>query len=108
MEQAKSNCKLFWQKAVVTTVLLSAAIWLTTSAQAATQIDIVGPTGSGQFSTSVTVLSNGNFVVTDPGFDSRATDIGAVYLYNGQTLCGVRQRTTIRRTTFFLSLLTIL
>jgi hypothetical protein len=52
---------------------------------AQTQTDISGPTGSGRFGASVTVLSNGNFVVSDPFFDDGATDIGAVYLYNGQT-----------------------
>jgi hypothetical protein len=53
---------------------------------AATQIDIVGPAGSGAFGTSVTVLPNGNIVVTDPFYDDGATeDVGAVYLYNGET-----------------------
>src|SRR4051812_44028463 len=32
---------------------------------AATQTDIAGPAGSGQFGASVTVLPNGNFVVID-------------------------------------------
>jgi hypothetical protein len=53
---------------------------------AATQIDIVGPSGSGAFGTSVTVLPNGNIVVTDPYCDDGATtDVGAVYLYGGVT-----------------------
>jgi hypothetical protein len=48
--------------------------------------NINGPAGSGQFGFSVTVLANGNFVVTDPAFDDGATpDVGAVYLYNGTT-----------------------
>jgi hypothetical protein len=47
---------------------------------------ISGPAGSGQFGSSVTVLPNGNYVVTDPGFDNGTTlDVGAVYLYNGNT-----------------------
>jgi len=46
----------------------------------AAPIDISGPSGSVAFGTSVTALSNGNFVVTDPDFD--ASGIGAVYLYN--------------------------
>ena len=49
-------------------------------------IDIGGPTGSGMFGKKVLVLANGNFVVTDPLYDSpTATDVGAVYLYNGAT-----------------------
>jgi hypothetical protein len=49
-------------------------------AQAATFfINIPGPTGSMDFGTSVTVLPNGNFVVTDPRYDYNK---GAVYLYN--------------------------
>ncbi len=49
-----------------------------------TQIDIVGPPGSGQFGKSVTVLPNGNIVVTDPYYDAGTTvDVGAVYLYDG-------------------------
>jgi len=58
--------------------------WSSQPAIAATQIDIPGPIGSGQFGTSVTVLPNGNIVVTDPYYDSgSAVDVGAVYLYNG-------------------------
>ncbi len=40
----------------------------------ATQIDITGPAGSGWFGTSVTVLPNGNIVVTDPGYDAGAAE----------------------------------
>ena len=48
-------------------------------------IDIIGPTGSGSFG-EATILSNGNFVVTDPLYDENGIqDIGAVYLYNGNT-----------------------
>jgi hypothetical protein len=43
-------------------------------------IDIHGPSGSGAFGTSVTVLPNGNFVVTDP--NGPTSNIGAVYLYS--------------------------
>ncbi len=48
--------------------------------------NINGPAGSGTFGTSVTVLPNGNFVVTDPSFDlsspAAVADVGAVYLYS--------------------------
>jgi hypothetical protein len=65
---------------------LCALGWLGMSALAlalplyAAQVDIHGPSGSVAFGTSVTVLSNGNFVVTDPNFQASA--IGAVYLYS--------------------------
>ena len=53
----------------------------------AAQFDLAGPAGSGAFGTSVIVLPNGNFVVTDPGYDVSGTnDVGAVYLYDGVTL----------------------
>lgn len=52
----------------------------------AQRVNITGPTGSGQFGSSVTVLPNGNYVVADPLYDEGGlTDIGAVYLYNGAT-----------------------
>ena len=58
---------------------------ITASAQA--QFDVVGPAGSEAFGSDVLVLSNGNYVVADPLFDSSPTlqDVGAVYLYNGVT-----------------------
>ena len=44
------------------------------------------PPGSGQFGNSVTVLLNGNYVVTDPYWDQDGiADVGAVYLYDGKT-----------------------
>lgn len=53
---------------------------------AATRIDVDGPAGSGVFGTAVTLLPNGNFVVTDPEFDSAtAVNVGAVHLFNGTT-----------------------
>lgn len=50
----------------------------------ATRFDLAGPAGSGLFGSSVTVLPNGNFVVTDPGYDvpGGASNVGAVYLYS--------------------------
>ncbi len=56
------------------------------TAQAQAVVDIVGPAGSGSFGSDVLVLSNGNYVVADPQFDSGSLqDVGAVYLYNGAT-----------------------
>ena len=49
------------------------------------QQDLVGPAGS-TFGERVLVLSNGNYVVVDSGFDAgAAADVGAVYLYDGVT-----------------------
>src|SRR4030095_2127124 len=46
----------------------------------------VGPTGSGDFGYSVTALTNGNYVITDPYFiDGTVSNGGAVYLYDGKT-----------------------
>ena len=56
---------------------------LAAAAPAAGQGTVVnGPSGSVSFGSKVTVLSNGNFVVADPGFSSNR---GAVYLYDGTT-----------------------
>ena len=54
----------------------------------ATQTNITGPASSSNFGNTVTVLPNGNIVVTAPGYDipAGASDVGAVYLYNGATL----------------------
>ena len=52
----------------------------------AQSIRVNGPTGSESFGLSVTVLTNGNYVVTDPLHDiPGVTDVGAVHLYNGTT-----------------------
>src|SRR4051812_48244060 len=49
-------------------------------------VEIQGISGSGKFGTHVSVLTNGNFVVTDPEYDEAGvTDIGAVYLYDGES-----------------------
>ena len=54
--------------------------------RAAAQTEIAGPAGSGQFGYSVTLLPNGNWVVVDPYYDEgRIHDVGAVYLYDGET-----------------------
>ncbi|MFL6276832.1 MAG: hypothetical protein ACJ74G_16725 [Blastocatellia bacterium] len=53
------------------------------------QINIFGPPGSQQFGTSVTLLPNGNIVVTDPYYSitgpTPVANVGAAYLYNGAT-----------------------
>ncbi len=63
-------------------VPMVACLTFATTAYAA-QIDIAGPAGSGEFGKQVYLLPNGNFVVTDPGFDFPGgnADVGAVYLY---------------------------
>jgi len=57
------------------------ALSLAASESIASTVDIQGPAGSNFFGLTVTVLPNGNFVVTDPGYQS---DFGAVYLYDSQ------------------------
>jgi hypothetical protein len=45
-----------------------------------------GPTGSGTFGSNITVLPNGNYVITDQNYsEGGINNIGAVYLYNGST-----------------------
>ena len=50
-------------------------------------IDVQGPAGSGNFGTEIFALPNGNIVITDPEYDipNGASNVGAVYLYNGAT-----------------------
>lgn len=73
----------------IITLLLTMSLSLTSwmPGLAASQIDIVGPAGSGTFGMMVVLLANGNFVVTDPFYDlpNGTADVGAVYLYNGAT-----------------------
>jgi hypothetical protein len=60
----------------------------------AAQFDLPGPPGSDSFGTSVTVLPNGNFVITDPDYDAWPNaNVGAVYLYHGVTLAVITTRT---------------
>ena len=76
-----------WRRRGIGLALL-VLLWLAPGvARAADQVDVPGPTGSGEFGQTVTVLPNGNIVVTDPGYDipSGATNVGAVYLYDGVT-----------------------
>lgn len=57
-----------------------------TSALQAQSINLTAPVGSVSFGTSVTILTNGNYVVTDPNWRKGfAPNVGAVYLYDGQT-----------------------
>ena len=49
-------------------------------------LNITGPVGSGDFGYSVTALTNGNYVITDPYYiEGAIMNGGAVYLYNGKT-----------------------
>ena len=49
----------------------------------AAEIDIAGPPGSGAFGSTVTILPNGNIVVTDPEASTdTAANVGAIYLYS--------------------------
>jgi uncharacterized repeat protein (TIGR01451 family) len=71
-----------------------ASIWLAIwpgiqpqSVSAASRLpDLVGPPSSGRFGSQVAVLPTGNLVVSDPGYDAGSIqDVGAVYLYDGET-----------------------
>ena len=75
--------------------ILAACLFFPGNAVASTQTDIIGPAGSEQFGTTVTVLPNGNFVVTDPFYDATGpvADVGRVYLYNGNTLALINTMT---------------
>ncbi|MBS1633908.1 MAG: T9SS type A sorting domain-containing protein [Bacteroidetes bacterium] len=70
-------------KKTLTNLVFFCSLLFSASAQ---QTTINGPAGSGQFGYSITVLANGNYVVTDPDYDEGSTaNVGAVYLYNGST-----------------------
>lgn len=65
---------------------LSFFFFISTLALMGQTINITGPAGSGQFGKHTQVLVNGNYVVADPLFDEGGlTDIGAVYLFDGNT-----------------------
>jgi trimeric autotransporter adhesin len=74
-----------WRTAVACLLVGSVVIGVTASRIAATSgRDLVGPAGSESFGIHTLVLSIGNYVVSDPLFDSATlADVGAVYLYNG-------------------------
>ncbi len=66
-------------------VLVTLSLFFTSILLGQTKV-VAGPPGSGKFGKNVTVLKNGNYVVTDPFYDNgSAIDAGAVYLYNGLT-----------------------
>lgn len=62
---------------------LALALSLASGEVRAAQVVVDGPPGTESFGTAVTVLPNGNFVVTDPRFDAPGpvADVGAVFLY---------------------------
>ena len=67
-------------------ILFAIASLLFTSALQAQSFNLPIPSGSVKFGNSITVLPNGNYVVTDPNWTNGIfTNVGAVYLYNGQT-----------------------
>ena len=52
----------------------------------AQNIVINGPAGSESFGKSITILTNGNYVISDPLWDNTTIpNVGAVYLYNGRS-----------------------
>jgi trimeric autotransporter adhesin len=55
------------------------------SASDATFVDIPRPVNGHAFGDSVLVLSNGNYVITDPYTQNSTGPSGAVYLYDGKT-----------------------
>jgi len=64
-------------------------LWLSSACCFLKAQDIVGPAGAGthNFGASVTILTNGNIVITDPLFDLPGIpNVGAVYLYKASDL----------------------
>lgn len=53
--------------------------------QASSTQNITPPTGAVNWGSSVFVLHNGNFVVTNPAYNVPVANTGAVYLYDGAT-----------------------
>lgn len=51
------------------------------------KIDLPTPVNSGAYGKQVAILPNGNIVVADPAYSTASvTNVGAVYLYDGETL----------------------
>lgn len=61
---------------------LTLALLCGAGAAYAAQTHIDGPANSVLFGTSVTVLANGNIVITDPRYNAPAAQAGAVHLYS--------------------------
>lgn len=65
---------------------LLAAVLSSMAAAQWNQTDVNGPRGSSFFGAQVAILSNGNYFVSDPGYDpGGAPGTGAVFLYEGGT-----------------------
>ncbi|MCE7073145.1 T9SS type A sorting domain-containing protein [Dyadobacter sp. CY327] len=61
-------------------------LFINISVSTAQRTQVAGPPGSGSFGSKITVLTNGNYVVTDPDWsDGAIPNVGAVYFYNGAT-----------------------
>ncbi|MCF2503726.1 T9SS type A sorting domain-containing protein [Dyadobacter sp. CY107] len=57
-----------------------------TGVSQAQKTHVAGRPGSGSFGSKITVLTNGNYVVTDPDWSNGGVaKVGAVYLYDGAT-----------------------
>ena len=57
-----------------------------TGVSQAQKTHVAGRPGSGSFGSKITVLTNGNYVVTDPDWSNGGVaQVGAVYLYDGAT-----------------------
>ena len=69
-------------------IVLLLTIFLNAFSVRAAQTDISGPSGSGSFGRTITILPNGNIIIVDTLYDAPGgvTDAGAVYLYDGATL----------------------
>src|ERR1700749_274304 len=66
--------------------LLAALLFVVSNNVNSQTVDMAGPTGSGTFGNSITLLINGNYIITDPLYsEAGVSHIGAVYLYNGST-----------------------
>jgi Repeat of unknown function (DUF5650) len=67
--------------------ILTAAILLCLVAISNAQLTTInGPIGSEKFGSNITVLTNGNYVITDSKWDNGSIlNVGAVYLYSGAT-----------------------
>lgn len=66
--------------------LLCVTMLVSADGQNIYQTDLISPDGSSAYGKQVVVLPNGNIVVADPNYSTPATpNVGAIYLYNGET-----------------------